>query len=61
MNQVNEPNKTAERILVDIYLDWVNNYLTVEKFAAANGLTEYEANQLISLARHVTNRPGIES
>ena len=37
--------------LSKIYLDWVNNYLTIEKFAEHYGLYPKEAEILISLAR----------
>lgn len=37
--------------LSDIYLYWVNNYLTIEKFAEHNGLYPNEAKTLIDLAR----------
>lgn len=39
--------------LIDIYLDWRNNYLTHEKFADHNGLTVDQAKTLIDLARNV--------
>ena len=43
----------AERTesLSEIYLDWVNNYLTIEKFAEHYGLYPKEAEILINLAR----------
>lgn len=34
-----------------IYLDYVNNYLTVEKFANYYGYTEHEANMVIDIVR----------
>ena len=51
----------ARTYLQAVYLDWVNNYLTVEKFAEHNGLTEDQANALISLAGLVFNSPHPES
>lgn len=39
--------------LIEIYLDWRNNYLTYEKFAEHNEITETEAIALIGLARSV--------
>lgn len=39
-----------------IYLDWVNNYLTVSVFAAHNELTEEEATRLIELGRKIHER-----
>lgn len=43
----------AREALIAIRLDWINNYLTLAKFAEDNGLTESEAEQLIELARVV--------
>jgi hypothetical protein len=33
------------------YTDWVNNYLTIEKFAEHRGLTVAEAQMLITLSQ----------
>lgn len=41
--------------LIDDWLDWVNNYLTVEKFAEHRGLTVGQANALLILAKEVNN------
>lgn len=43
------------KTLETIYLDWYNNYLTVECFAEHNGLTNAQAATLINLARDVAN------
>lgn len=43
--------------LIEVYLDWKNNYLTPDAFAADNGLTVVQALTLISLAREVANTP----
>jgi hypothetical protein len=43
----------ARNTLISIYLDWRNNYLTYEKFAEHNEITEAEAVALIGLARSV--------
>lgn len=37
--------------LSTLYLDWVNNYLTIEKFAEHHGLYVQEAEDLIKLAK----------
>ena len=37
--------------LFNLYLDWVNNYLTIEKFAEHNGLYVDEALMLVELAQ----------
>ena len=39
---------TREQLSAD-YLDWVNNYLSVELFAEHRGLTVAEAKMLITL------------
>lgn len=41
--------------LNSVYLDYVNNYLTIEKYAELNGLTNGQASILISLAKLVFN------
>ena len=41
--------------LVNIYLDYLNNYLTYERYAECNGLYISEAKTLITLAREVYN------
>lgn len=43
----------ARDTLISIYLDWFNNYLSVETFAEHNGLTTEQAQALINLARDV--------
>lgn len=37
--------------LADLYLDWVNNFLTIEKFSEYYGLDEKDAKQLLVLAK----------
>jgi len=39
--------------LKDIYLDWVNNYISVTKFAYDNNLTLGQSKKLIELSRDV--------
>ena len=43
------------------YLDYVNNYLTVDRFAADNRMTTDEAQLLIQLGRKVHERLVAES
>jgi hypothetical protein len=45
--------------LIDIYLDYWNNYLTYERYAECNGLHLSEAQTLINLARevYIANHP----
>lgn len=39
--------------LIEAYLDYVNNYLTVEVYAEHNGLTKEQALNLLALAKEV--------
>lgn len=40
-------------ILIDAYLDYRNNYLTIDLWAEHNGLTQTQGEQLYWLAREV--------
>ena len=51
--KVNVDNITAGDALQAIYLDWINNFLTVARFAEYYGLDEYAGAQLIDKARDV--------
>ena len=42
--------------VIDFYLDWVNNYLTVEKLAEHHGLDVDDAKALISMGRYLHHR-----
>lgn len=46
---------TSRESLIEIYLDWFNNYLSVETYAEHNGLEVVHASALITLARNVYN------
>ena len=48
-----EPIKQARQYLIDIYLDWRNNYLSIEKFAEDNGLHYTQASKLLQLGAEV--------
>lgn len=39
-------------ILIDFYLDWVNNFLTTEKMAAYYGITENHCKLLIETGKY---------
>lgn len=43
--------------LINAYLDYRNNYLTIEKYAEHNGLTINEAERLMQLAQEIINHP----
>ena len=42
--------------LREFYLDWVNNYLTVETMAEHHGLDVDDAKTLISMGRYMHHR-----
>lgn len=48
--------KTARDYLIECYLDFFNNYITVEKWAEHNGMTIPDAVELLALAKSVTNK-----
>jgi hypothetical protein len=37
--------------LADLYLDWVNNFLTIGRFSEYYGLDEDDAKELLKLAK----------
>jgi hypothetical protein len=37
--------------LADVYLDWVNNFLTIERFSEYYGLEEDDARKLLEVAK----------
>jgi len=41
--------------IIEIYLDWVNNFLTLDKFANHYGITELDAHYVIDLGRKLNN------
>lgn len=51
--------QNARDYLSALYLDWRNNYLSVEVFAEHNGLTTEQAAALLAVARsvHDTQHP----
>lgn len=49
--------KPLRDTLIELYLVWLNNYLSIELFAEHNGLTTAQADVLIDLARWVYNSP----
>ena len=46
-------NKLYSEIIFEMYLDFVNNYLTVEKFAENNLLSVEHAKQLLEIGRTI--------
>ena len=51
----NAMNQSARTYLTNLYLDNVNNYLTLEKFAEHHGLTPKQAMELILVAQHINS------
>lgn len=45
--------KQARNYLIELYLDYRNNYLTVEKFSEHNGLTTIQGTTLLAVAECV--------
>lgn len=43
--------------LIELYLDWKNNFLSIGGFADYYGLYDDEANELIRIARKAYERP----
>jgi hypothetical protein len=41
--------------IIEMYLDYVNNFLTVKGFGDHYGLDEYEANVIINAGRKLNN------
>ncbi len=54
MKTINESIRTK---IVNTYLDYRNNYLTIETFADHNGMTETHAKALVDLGRELFNTP----
>ena len=52
---------SAHKTIEAYYLDFVNNYLTIEKFAEHHGLYVNEAQTLINLGKQINNRPHPEA
>ena len=42
----------AQQQLQELYLDWVNNYITVERFAEVHNLSIIDMKQLLVLAKN---------
>ena len=42
--------------LETLYLDWFNNFLTVDRFAEYYGMTAEKANRVINIGRKLNHR-----
>lgn len=48
--------------LINAYLDWVNNYVSIAKYAEAYGMSYWQANTMITLGRSLHHaREGIKT
>lgn len=46
--------QNATRI-IELYLDYLNNYVTVARFAEAYGMAEHHAEKLLEVGRYIRN------
>ena len=46
---------TLKNTLIEVYLDWVNDFLTVERFAEYYGLTVEQADALLRVCKSIYN------
>ena len=47
---------TNRQKIEGLYIDWVNNFLTVPRFAQHYGLTEAQAHRVINAGRTLNHR-----
>jgi len=47
--------------LIAAYLDYFNNYLSIQRYSELNGLTDEEGEALINLARRVASHGALEA
>jgi len=45
----------SNKVYIEMYLDYVNNFLTVSKFAEYYNITEVDAHYIIDLGRTLNN------
>ena len=50
----------TDKEIIKIYLDWVNNFISLDKFADHYGLNEMDANYVIDLGRKLNNNQAIQ-
>lgn len=48
--------ETTENAFQGYYLDWMNNFLTVQAYASHYGITDKEANQRIRIGKLIHNK-----
>jgi hypothetical protein len=42
--------------IIEIYLDWVNNFISLDKFAEHYGLNEIDAHYIVDLGRELNEQ-----
>lgn len=45
------PQVPIKEPVIDFYLDWVNNYITIEKMASDYGISARAASDLVSIGK----------
>ena len=50
--ETTKESPTVKEFLHDLFLDYWNNYLTVEKFASAHDISVKDMDKLIDIARN---------
>lgn len=55
MNELDAIRET-EKAFQGYYLDWINNFLTIQAYASYHGITEREANQRIRIGILIHNK-----
>jgi flagellar motor component MotA len=47
--------------IIEIYLDWVNNFISLDKFADHYGLDEIDAHYIIDLGRKLNEEEAVKN
>ena len=55
MKKFSELLELNDEEIIKIYLDWFNNFLTLEKFAEHYGIDETDAFYIIEVGRKINN------
>lgn len=54
-NHTQKRKKELNMFYEKMYLDWLNNYLTVDKFAEHNQMSKIKANEIINKGRIINH------
>lgn len=55
MKNFTQLTEQSNEEIIAIYLDWVNNFLSLDKFAEHYGIDEIDAHEIIELGRILNN------